>query len=172
MLGMRNKDHSYVVGTGHYPRQPASRSASCPVNYAVECNRCRRLLGFRAILSWDLQRKGHLETRRCLYQLLQHAHLFGMVACPLDVSSCAEAAFECAVLSISLFVARGSPPPGASTAARHGVAGQQGPCPDAISVVHPLEAESTLCGLFCSLNALWPAAPNPHTLLGAVVRPC
>ena len=39
MLGMRNRDHSYVVGTGRGPTRPADRAASCPLDFDVECNR-------------------------------------------------------------------------------------------------------------------------------------
>jgi hypothetical protein len=43
MLGMRNRDHSYVVGTGKGPRRPQDRAASCPLDFDVECNRSARL---------------------------------------------------------------------------------------------------------------------------------
>lgn len=39
MLGMRNRDHSYVVGTGKGPKRPGDRAASCPLDFDVECNR-------------------------------------------------------------------------------------------------------------------------------------
>jgi hypothetical protein len=39
MLGMRNRDHSYVVGTGKGPKRPQDRAASCPLDFDVECNR-------------------------------------------------------------------------------------------------------------------------------------
>ena len=39
MLGMRNRDHSYVVGTGKGPKRPGDRATSCPLDFDVECNR-------------------------------------------------------------------------------------------------------------------------------------
>lgn len=40
MLGISNKGHSYVLGTGQAPDRVASRAASCPLDVTLECSRC------------------------------------------------------------------------------------------------------------------------------------
>lgn len=56
MLGMRNKGHSYVVGTASFPDRVQSRAASCPLDYDVECNRCAISQSHMCVWVWQTSR--------------------------------------------------------------------------------------------------------------------